>query len=218
MTSKLLTSVAAAAIALSLGPAVAQDGTQDPLQVPKAEERANDAPMTQEPMTQEPMAAEPAAENPLAEEPVADEQVQAEAGDVNEALDPSGKFVFQQQQDHWLTSNLIGEDVNTPDGETIGEVVALEIGPEQKVVAVVIDAGGFLGLGAKRIAVPYESVDRTQPEDGDPYLVADLSRDEIETAPEYLTLEEKRQAEEQANAAQQNETASPLETEPTTAQ
>lgn len=213
MTRKFLTSVAAAAIAVSMSPALAQNASQDQLQVPAAEDRANELPLTGQPIS-----AEPSTEPLLAEESMPADQVQTDTSLDAEDLDPSGKFVLQQQEEHWLTSSLIGQDVNSPDGETIGQVVALEIGPDQKITAVVIDAGGFLGLGAKRVAVPFKSVERTQPEDGDQYLVADLTRPEIETAPEYMTLEEKRQSEERASAGPESGTTSPLEPAPATAE
>ncbi len=48
----------------------------------------------------------------------------------------------------------------------------------------VLSVGGFLGIGAKSVAVPFAQIDIRQTEDGLTY-VADLTRDALDEAPSY---------------------------------
>ncbi|MHA7774989.1 PRC-barrel domain-containing protein [Roseibium sp. M-1] len=126
-------------------------------------------------------------------------------------------FLAEQKSDHWLTSNVVGLEVTNPAGETLGEVAALEIDSEGKVVGVVIEAGGFLGLGTKLIGVPYEAVEHTRTDPGDQKLVIKASQDQIEAAPEFLTRLQVLQAEEAAKARlEMEQTAPPALPEPVT--
>lgn len=75
---------------------------------------------------------------------------------------------------------LIGADVVGVDGETIGTVSDILIGPDQQANRVLVDAGGFLGIGTKSVAL---ELDRLHMQDGD--LVTDLTEAEIEAMPSY---------------------------------
>ncbi len=150
---------------------------------------------------------------PQGEVPVPEQTLPA--GDASDVM-ARGNAVFlsEQTSGDWLTSNLIGQEVTNPAGETLGEVAALEIGPDGKVVGVVIEAGGFLGLGTKLIGVPYESVQHSTSEPGNQALVVEASLDEIDAAPRYMTLLQKFQAEEAAKARLQAEQSAPLSATP----
>jgi sporulation protein YlmC with PRC-barrel domain len=114
-------------------------------------------------------------------------------------------LLAQQESGNWLTSNLIGQEVTNPAGETIGEVSALEIDAEGKVVSVVIEAGGFLGLGTKLIGVPYDAVEHSKTEPGEQTLVVEVSLDEIDAAPSYMTMLQRIRAEEAAKSRLESE-------------
>ena len=50
---------------------------------------------------------------------------------------------------------------------------------------VVIDVGGFLGIGAKPIAVPMTSLDFMRDEDGDVHAVTIWTKDHLKEMPEH---------------------------------
>jgi sporulation protein YlmC with PRC-barrel domain len=52
-------------------------------------------------------------------------------------------------------SSVIGVDVVGSDITRLGEVEDVLVGPDGRIQAVVIEVGGFLGLGEKSVAVPY---------------------------------------------------------------
>jgi|GEM_PF-2478130 len=126
-------------------------------------------------------------------------------------------FLAEQKSEHWLTSNVIGQEVTNSAGETIGEVAAFEIDSEGKVVGILIEVGGFLGLGTKLVGVPYEAVEHSKTVPDDQKLVIEATQEQIEAAPEFMTRLQVQRAEEAAEARLEAEqTAPPPVPEPVT--
>lgn len=71
-------------------------------------------------------------------------------------------------------------DVMSADGDNVGEVEEALIGPDGSLVALVVEAGGFLGIGDENRVL---SVDRLTFQDGD--FVTDLTAEEMESLPEW---------------------------------
>ena len=63
------------------------------------------------------------------------------------------KFINAQATDQWLSSNFIGVDVVGPDNEKIGDVTDILFEKNGNVVGYVVGVGGFLGIGAKNVAL-----------------------------------------------------------------
>jgi hypothetical protein len=55
-------------------------------------------------------------------------------------------------------SKLIGSQVTNEKNQKIGEIDEIIIDAANKATFAVLEVGGFLGLGAHKIAVPYESL------------------------------------------------------------
>lgn len=95
------------------------------------------------------------------------------------------EFVRAIGSGEWLTSDLIGQSVRNSEGDSVGELNALIIGEDSEVTAAVLGVGGFLGLGEKRVAMNFDAVDRKMDEDGNVVLTANLTREQLESAPEF---------------------------------
>ncbi len=67
-----------------------------------------------------------------------------------------GNFVTQLQPGQWRASKLIGTRVVSANNETIGDVNDVVFDRNGTAVAVVVGVGGFLGIGEKNVAVPYD--------------------------------------------------------------
>lgn len=65
---------------------------------------------------------------------------------------------------------------------TIGDIVA---NPDGSFDAVIVDVGGFLGLGAKPVAVGFDNLSFSTDTFGTRYLFINASREELETQPAY---------------------------------
>src|SRR5690606_37938364 len=64
-----------------------------------------------------------------------------------------GPFVFLPATGAWSVSDFQGKDVYLPNGENIGSINDVLISHDGSVNAVVVGVGGFLGIGAKDVAV-----------------------------------------------------------------
>lgn len=117
----------------------------------------------------------------------------AQSGESKGAQPPARAVLPQQQADQTLADDLIGTSVRTApgqDGEEIGTVNDLVLDADNRVTAVVIGVGGFLGVGEKNVAVTFDQLEKTQAE-GRTVLIANLNRAQLEQAPEFVTQEEK---------------------------
>jgi sporulation protein YlmC with PRC-barrel domain len=60
----------------------------------------------------------------------------------------------------WQADELIEEaDVYGPNGEEVGEVEDIIIGPDNKVVSVIVEGGGFWDIGDTHFSVPWNEVE-----------------------------------------------------------
>jgi hypothetical protein len=82
-----------------------------------------------------------------------------------------------------LTS-ILGRNVYSPKGEDLGRVVDLLADPEGRVRVAIVDFGGFLGVGTRRIAVDWPLLHFT-PGDKDKPLILTVTREKLQSAPEY---------------------------------
>lgn len=69
----------------------------------------------------------------------------------------SGRFITQQQQTQWRASRLIGINVYGADNERIGDINEVLVDRQGNADAVVIGVGGFLGIGEKNVALPFNA-------------------------------------------------------------
>jgi hypothetical protein len=79
--------------------------------------------------------------------------------------------------------SILGKKVQGPQGEDLGRVVDVLADATGRVRAAIIDFGGFLGVGTRRIAVDWPLL-RFDPV-GDKPLILSLSREKLQSAPEY---------------------------------
>jgi hypothetical protein len=79
---------------------------------------------------------------------------------------------------------LLGRKVQGPDGEDMGMVVDVVVDGEGRPRALVIDFGGFLGVGSRKIAIDWRLV-HFRPSNHDAPVMLRLGRAEVQAAPEY---------------------------------
>ncbi|KIN63681.1 PRC protein [Sulfitobacter noctilucicola] len=86
-----------------------------------------------------------------------------------------------------LTAELIeGSYVYGAQDETVGEIDTLVMSDDGKVTDVVINVGGFLGLGEKPVAVSFDKIQVLKNVDGDDYrFYIDSTKEKLEALPEY---------------------------------
>jgi hypothetical protein len=80
--------------------------------------------------------------------------------------------------------SILGKKVQGPKGEDLGRVVDVLADASGRVRVAVIDFGGFLGVGTRRIAVDWPLL-RFDSAAGDKAVSLSLSREKLQSAPEY---------------------------------
>jgi hypothetical protein len=101
------------------------------------------------------------------------------------AAPPPGAVVDAQLGETQSTvMSILGKKVRSPKGEDLGRVVDVLADAGGGVRVAIIDFGGFLGVGTRRIAVDWALL-RIDPGAGDKPLILDLSREKLQSAPEY---------------------------------
>ena len=85
-------------------------------------------------------------------------------------------------------SDLEGAKVYGRDDESIGSVSALKIGSEGRINAAVIDVGGFLGMGAHSVLVPFGDLTVLRATGGSDVRVhMDTTKDKLKTMPHHVS-------------------------------
>lgn len=171
MIRKLLTTTALAAAlvagAMTTG-ALAQDQrlNEDTGMTPAPAAPGTDAPAMNEPSMDAPSMDAPATGTDAAAMPARDRDILSEFGATS-------------------AEELIGSTVYSNQDEDLGEVADVVVSGTGQVDAIVIDVGGFLGIGAKPVALEVTSVDIRRDEDGDPRLYTSYTQETLEALPEY---------------------------------
>lgn len=80
--------------------------------------------------------------------------------------------------------SLLGKPVQSAKNEDFGRVVDVVTDRNGVLRAAIIDFGGFLGVGTRKIAVDWRALHFPE-KGGMDKLIADLSRDELKSAPAY---------------------------------
>jgi putative membrane protein len=167
-------------------------------------------------------------------------QVEANTGARNkvnagtEAEKPASKsnikYLKRQSPTDWTSEALIGRTVENGSGDNLGEINNVIINEKGNVVAAVIGVGGFLGIGEKNVAVPFDALEfrtvdpaehrkadtrdekseekrdaaeaRFDSEHDDMHIVLNTTKEELEAAPEFAWL-----GEENSDRARDDQTA-----------
>ena len=80
-------------------------------------------------------------------------------------------------------------DVKNPQGQELGEVEELVLDAQNgKIKNVVISTGGVLGIGAKRVAVPWDQVN---PAIDELAFIVGMTKEELQQAPNWERAAEK---------------------------
>ena len=69
--------------------------------------------------------------------------------------------------------------------ENMGRIVDVLVDRAGQVRAAIIDFGGFLGVGSRKIAVDWNALHFPEPGKAGERIALELTRDQVKTAPEY---------------------------------
>ncbi|HCV73045.1 PRC-barrel domain-containing protein [Agrobacterium tumefaciens] len=157
--------------------------------------------------TTQPAPANPSAQTEPATPPATPMAPAAPLANDSAAATTGGAYITQQGETQISANDYIGKSVYTAADESIGNVTNLIMEKDGGLVAAVIGVGGFLGIGAKDVAVPMDKVTMTRnTQDGTIRLTTTETAETLKAAPEFKTLEQ--QASEKSAAAPDSTTTS----------
>lgn len=142
--------------------------------------------------TTQPAPATPGAQTEPATPPVTPMTPAAPSANGSAATTTGGSYLTEQGETQVSANDYIGKSVYTAADESIGNVTNLIMEENGGLVAAVIGVGGFLGIGAKDVAVPMDKVTMTRnTQDGTIRLTTTETAETLKAAPEFKTLEQK---------------------------
>ncbi len=120
--------------------------------------------------TGNPPTGNPAAGNPVAGSPAA-----------NPPGNPPAVVILKSHE----LEGILGKEVRSATGENMGRIVDVVVDRNGQVRAAVIDFGGFLGVGSRKIAVDWDALKFPAPSDKSGYVTLEFTRDQVKAGPEY---------------------------------
>jgi hypothetical protein len=174
------------------------EGTDDMAAAPAEEPAEGTGDMAaapaEEPLVEEPAEGTDVAEVP-AEEPAAGTDIaQAPVEEPVTGTDPNmaptdqatAPVLTDLDAGSVSTEQLIGATVYAQGDENVGEIGDIRLMADGSGVdAVIIDVGGFLGMGEKPVALAFEALTFRMDESESIYVYTDFTREELDAAPEY---------------------------------
>ena len=88
------------------------------------------------------------------------------------------------QMGEFEVETLTGSTLYGVNDENIGEIGDLILSPEGQVEGVLVEIGGFLGLGEREVQIPFDRMSIMQSENGDLRAYIDATEEELEAMPE----------------------------------
>ncbi len=98
--------------------------------------------------------------------------------------------IEQQPGDAMLSDDLIGLTIYTRGGgeeQDVGSIEGLLFDAEGEVIGVLVELGGFIGFGAKQVALAYDALDFQESGGAPIAAIVDLTRQQMEDAPSFKT-------------------------------
>lgn len=98
-------------------------------------------------------------------------------------------FIPGQKDGEVATNRLGWTTVLNGKGDVIGRIEDIVLDARGQAVAVAVGVGGFLGVGQKIVAVPYNAIQIGPIVNGRRLVVLDVTKDQLAAAPAYKTTE-----------------------------
>jgi hypothetical protein len=118
--------------------------------------------------------------NLLAVDAAAAQQPAAEANAPPPETPASQMLMYEGE-----ATSILGRQVTGPDARSVGRIVDVLVDDLGQPRAVVIDVGGFLGIGVRRIAVVWRALRFTRDSAGAGQISLEMTANQIKVIPEY---------------------------------
>jgi sporulation protein YlmC with PRC-barrel domain len=89
------------------------------------------------------------------------------AQDTTGAASGDATYLTEQAENHISVNDFMGQPIYTADNQSIGDINDLLVQDDGGIVAAVVGVGGFLGIGEKNVAIPFDKITITREMDDD---------------------------------------------------
>lgn len=117
--------------------------------------------------------------SPAAEAPAEPEKA------AESSIDTSKEATLTQSPGDTAASKLVGASVYNAQNENVGEVQDLIISSSGSISAVVIGVGGFLGIGEKKVALPFAALKAEKGDNNVTKMVIEGTKESLKAMPDY---------------------------------
>ena len=117
---------------------------------------------------------------PAAAQPNSGKAVTQDSAPAQAAPDKRNEAAIEGKQ----LGSVLGIEVRTPTENSVGRIVDLLANRGGQVEAAVIEFGGFLGMGTRKIAIEWSAL-RLETSGKQTVAILDMARDQLRAAPEY---------------------------------
>jgi hypothetical protein len=107
--------------------------------------------------------------------------VPKETAKPKDAAPPASVTILSAREAH----GVLGRDVRSAANEDMGKIVDVIVDRTGTVRAAVIDFGGFLGVGSRKIVVDWNALRFGRVADKSDSVSLELTKDQVKAAPEY---------------------------------
>ncbi len=118
---------------------------------------------------------------PAAKETPAPAAKETPAPAAKEPAPPPSVTIIGAQEAH----GVLGRDVRSTTDQDMGHIVDVIVERSGMVRAAVIDFGGFLGVGSRKIVVDWTALNFAHLADKSDHVTLDLTKEQVKAAPEY---------------------------------
>lgn len=135
---------------------------------------------------------------------------QTEQVDQTQQMAASGDYITTAGEQEQLASDLLGKSVygsTAEDAERIGEINDMLLTQEGQIEGVVVGVGGFLGIGEKKVGIPFGQLEMATGQDGELRLVLPASKEQLEAAPTFEERPQQTAEGETTGAAEETQSA-----------
>jgi sporulation protein YlmC with PRC-barrel domain len=97
-------------------------------------------------------------------------------------LKVTGPFLKALPTESLLVSNIYSETIYDPNEKKVGKIEDMVLDKSGRVNAAILSVGGFLGVGDKDVAVPFDAIKVTE-KNNKIWLTIDATKDALKAAP-----------------------------------
>lgn len=120
---------------------------------------------------------------------LAQETMRAPAPTPAETQDSMAGQTTAQATGQISAKDILNKSVRNNTNEVVGDINDIRLDKSGKIASVIIGVGGFLGLGEKNVALPFEQLSFATNEDGNLVVTADLTKESLQAMPEWNSPE-----------------------------